>query len=188
MKNPTLEFIIESFFHIKEIGTIFPCSGATGRKMAKHIDPYKSGTIVELGSGTGPVSEQIVNRMNGRHKFFGFEKNRNFYEILRERFNGDGRVKIINDLAENMTRYVGRNVQCVISVLPLANMKASEKKFLLETIRYSLASGGRFVQFQYLPVDRNLVNKYFDIDYIEMSWMNLPPGVIYTGVKRELQK
>lgn len=188
MRNPTLEFIAESFSNLREIGTVFPCSSSTGRKMVKHIEPYTSGTIVELGSGTGHVTEQIAFRTNGRHKVYCIEKNKNFCKILRERFNGNRKIEIVNDSAENIIEHAGRDIQCVISVLPLANFELGKKKELLETIRYSLAPRGRFVQFQYIPCDKALVNKYFDIDLVEYSWANLPPGVIYTGMKRESKK
>jgi phospholipid N-methyltransferase len=178
-KSPKLEFFLQSLTHFREIGTFFPCSRITGRAMASIIDINKPSTIVELGVGTGPVTESILERMNGLQKYVGIEKNKRFYDFLRRKFQ-DPRVRIVHDTAENFPQYVEESPLYIISVLPLAIFKPELKERILETVAENLAPGGTFAQFQYLAKDYKFASSFFrDSRLTFMPW-NIPPGFIYT--------
>ena len=42
------------------IGAVTPSSKMLARAMARYVDPDRNGPVVELGPGTGPVTEALV--------------------------------------------------------------------------------------------------------------------------------
>jgi phosphatidylethanolamine/phosphatidyl-N-methylethanolamine N-methyltransferase len=45
-----------------DIGAVSPSSRVLARAMARYVDPAKQGPVIELGPGTGPVTEALVER------------------------------------------------------------------------------------------------------------------------------
>ncbi|MGA2568455.1 MAG: methyltransferase, partial [Pseudolabrys sp.] len=43
-------------------GAVMPSSKALARTMARYVDPKANGPVIELGPGTGPVTEALVQR------------------------------------------------------------------------------------------------------------------------------
>ena len=41
-------------------GAVMPSSKALARTMARYVDPQATGPVIELGPGTGPVTEALV--------------------------------------------------------------------------------------------------------------------------------
>ena len=60
----TLKFLKESLKNIRQIGSIFPSSRFVVRKMIEPIDFEKKITILELGSGTGVITKQLLEKIN----------------------------------------------------------------------------------------------------------------------------
>src|ERR1043165_6351025 len=44
------------------IGAVTPSSRMLARRMARYVDPKTDGPVIELGPGTGPVTEALVAR------------------------------------------------------------------------------------------------------------------------------
>ncbi len=42
------------------IGAVMPSSKMLARTMARYVDPHSEGPVIELGPGTGPVTEALV--------------------------------------------------------------------------------------------------------------------------------
>ena len=51
--------------------------------------------IIELGSGTGVITKEIINRMSKNSKLICFETNISFYNDLKEKFKDN--ICLIND-------------------------------------------------------------------------------------------
>ena len=43
-------------------GAVMPSSRVLARAMARYVDPKTDGPVIELGPGTGPVTEALVRR------------------------------------------------------------------------------------------------------------------------------
>ncbi len=63
MKN--IKFIKESLKSIKEVGTLLPSSKFVVSKMIESINFERDILILELGSGTGPITSQIFKKNDG---------------------------------------------------------------------------------------------------------------------------
>ncbi len=68
------------------IGAVAPSSKPLARTMARYVDPAKPGPIVELGPGTGPITEALVERGIDEARLVLLEFDPGFCEMLRTRF------------------------------------------------------------------------------------------------------
>lgn len=67
-------------------GAIAPSSPALARAMAGAVDPHRPGPVVELGPGTGPVTEALIERGIDEARLVLIEFDPDFVSLLRERF------------------------------------------------------------------------------------------------------
>src|SRR5690606_33628948 len=68
------------------IGAVTPSGKALARAMARHVDPEATGPVIELGPGTGPVTEALVERGIDPARLVLVEFNPEFCRLLRNRF------------------------------------------------------------------------------------------------------
>ena len=67
-------------------GAVMPSSKALARTMARHVDPHASGPVIELGPGTGPVTEALVKHGVDPARLVLVEFNSDFCRLLRARY------------------------------------------------------------------------------------------------------
>ncbi len=58
------------------------------RTMASYVDPRREGPVVELGPGTGPVTEALIRRGIAASRLILVEFNPDFCRLLTRRFPG----------------------------------------------------------------------------------------------------
>ena len=162
---------------MKETGTILTCSKFVGEKIAQKIPSIENETIIELGAGTGAVTQEILKKMNPAQKLICFEINKKFCKILEK--VPDKRIKVINDSAENISKYLKEKSSIIISTLPLAIMK-KEKNDILKAVKKQLKPGGKFIQFQYSKKDYKILKSFFNEVKVNFILFNVLPGYIYT--------
>src|SRR5579864_8176667 len=67
-------------------GAVMPSSKALARTMARYVDPQSSGPVIELGPGTGPVTEALVQHGVDPARLVLVEFNPSFCRLLRTRY------------------------------------------------------------------------------------------------------
>ena len=60
-----MQFIRTWFEKPIRTGAVMPSGKALARVMARYVDPASTGPVIELGPGTGPVTEALVR---ARHR------------------------------------------------------------------------------------------------------------------------
>src|ERR1043165_8184984 len=68
------------------VGAVTPSSKPLARTMAQYVDPNASGPVIELGPGTGPITEALVEQGVDPARLVLVEFNPAFCELLRRRF------------------------------------------------------------------------------------------------------
>ena len=68
------------------VGAVAPSGKALARVMASYVNPAAPGPIVELGPGTGPVTEALVERGIDPARLTLVEFDPEFCQLLRQRF------------------------------------------------------------------------------------------------------
>jgi len=162
-------------------GALSPSSPALAKAMAAEIDPSVPGPVVEIGPGTGPVTEAILARGIAPQRLVLVEFNREFCALLRKRFPG---VTVIEGdgyaLADTLGDTAGKPLAAVISSLPLMTRPMPVRLRTLVAGLRLLRRGAPFVQFTYAmtaPIPPR--PSRFTITASPRIWMNLPPARVW---------
>ncbi len=67
-------------------GAVMPSSKVLARAMARYVDPNSTGPVIELGPGTGPVTEALVRHGVDPARLVLVEFNPDFCRLLRTRY------------------------------------------------------------------------------------------------------
>jgi phospholipid N-methyltransferase len=171
------------------IGALCPSSTALCREMIAEINIECAETVIELGPGTGVITDEILARLNPRTKFIAIELDEKMYENLRK---NRPHVHVVNDSAENLPEIMKnagvKHLNAVVSGLPWAAFPERLQLAILGGITESLNPGGYFTTFAYLqglmlPAGqrfRKLLKKSFrEVNVSRVIWHNVPPAIVY---------
>ena len=103
--------------------------------MASYVDPRVPGPVIELGPGTGPVTDALVRRGVAQDRLVLVEFNPDFCKLLKRRFP---KATIIQgdayDLRETLSeRSCTEPAAATVSSLPLFTKPMEQRLDLLET-------------------------------------------------------
>src|ERR1700753_3968329 len=87
-------FLSKFFKHGVTIASIWPSSPALSRATIKEIDWDTAKVVVELGAGTGPITDQIIRRLKPHTTFIAIERDKDVAQSLQQRFSGHKNLHI----------------------------------------------------------------------------------------------
>jgi phosphatidylethanolamine/phosphatidyl-N-methylethanolamine N-methyltransferase len=135
------------------MGSVTPSSPFLTKAIAAQAEIDRPGKIVELGPGTGVVTDALVARGVPQERLVLIEYNGEFCTLLRKRFPG---ATVIEGDAYDVDRTLGHpadgSLATVISGLPLFTKPLEMRRSLIDTSFRLLAPGAPFVQFSYALV------------------------------------
>jgi phosphatidylethanolamine/phosphatidyl-N-methylethanolamine N-methyltransferase len=170
------------------IGAVAPSSRALARTMARYVDADAPGPVIELGPGTGPVTEALIDRGIAPERLILVEYDRDFCRLLRARFPS---ATVVQGDAYGLRRVLDGVVHepaaAVVSGLPLVTKPMLTRLRLMSDAFAVMAPAGPFVQFTYavmppIPTGYNGV----EAESSELVWLNLPPARVWV-YRRRLQ-
>jgi phosphatidylethanolamine/phosphatidyl-N-methylethanolamine N-methyltransferase len=164
-------------------GAVSPSGKALAKMMAAPVDPDLPGQILEIGPGTGPVTEALIKRGIDESRLVLLEFNAGFVDLLRQRFplatvlQGDA-YDVLGLTANVLTGPVAG----IVSSLPLLTKPVPRRtKFLNDCL--SLAHpGAPFCQFTYMvapPIPLFAIGDT-DASGSPLVWRNVPPARVWT--------
>jgi phosphatidylethanolamine/phosphatidyl-N-methylethanolamine N-methyltransferase len=163
------------------LGAVTPSSRALARTMAAYIDPEQSGPIIELGPGTGPVTEALVAQGVAPSRLVLVEFDPTFCRLLRARYPA---ATIVQGDAYNLKPLLAgimkQPAAGVVSGLPLFTKPLRMRLRLLFEAFALMSPGSPFVQFTYNavpPLPRRLDR--VSAEASERVWMNIPPARVW---------
>ncbi|REK17987.1 MAG: methyltransferase domain-containing protein [Planctomycetota bacterium] len=141
-------------------GAIAPSGRYLGRALARFVGASDGAQrVLEVGPGTGAVTEQIVRRLGPHDDFDLVELNEAFVRRLEERFASEprfsavaARTRVLHERLESLPAEVPYDV--IVSGLPLNNFAVSEVEQIMQTFARLLRPGGVLSFFQYVAVRR----------------------------------
>ncbi len=68
------------------MGAVLPSGHDRVTAMAAQIDPLEPGPVIELGSGTGAITEALVKSGIDQRRLILIESHQSFYDDLQNRF------------------------------------------------------------------------------------------------------
>jgi phosphatidylethanolamine/phosphatidyl-N-methylethanolamine N-methyltransferase len=162
-------------------GAVTPSGRVLARAMARYVEPELPGPVVELGPGTGPVTEALVDHGVDPARLVLVEFNPIFCQLLRARFPA---ATVIQADAYGLRRVLSNLMRqpaaAMVSGLPLFTKPLRMRVRLLRDALSLLLPGAPFVQFTYAvvpPIPR--VSAGVSAEASERIWMNLPPARVW---------
>jgi phosphatidylethanolamine/phosphatidyl-N-methylethanolamine N-methyltransferase len=163
------------------IGAVTPSGKVLARTMARYIDPAVPGPVIELGPGTGPVTEALVEQGIDPARLVLLEYNPEFCRLLRNRFP---QATVIRGDAYALNRVLGQMLSepaaAVVSGLPLVTKPLKTRVRLIREAFRLMRPGAPFVQFTYAvvpPIPKSLSG--VSTEASERIWMNVPPARVW---------
>ena len=162
-------------------GAVMPSSRVLARAMARYVNPQSIGPVIELGPGTGPVTEALVRHGVDPSRLILVEFNPDFCRLLRKRYPA---ATVVQGDAYRLRRLLGSYLDepaaAVVSGLPLVTKPLRTRLRLISDAMTLLAEDAPFVQFTYAmlpPIPKELSGVRADSS--ELIWMNLPPARVW---------
>ncbi|HEY8580554.1 MAG TPA: methyltransferase domain-containing protein [Beijerinckiaceae bacterium] len=167
-------------------GAVSPSGRFLARAMARHVDVDATGPVIELGPGTGPVTQALLQRGVAPERLILVEYDPAFCKLLERRFPG---VRVVQgdayDLAATLAGVLDRPASAIVSSLPLLNRPEADRLALISDGFSMLAPDGVFVQFTYgmvSPIPRRAAARAlgrFSAQASQPVWLNLPPARVW---------
>src|SRR6202047_1922788 len=171
------------------IGAVAPSSKMLARAMARYVDPDSDGPVVELGPGTGPVTEALVEAGVAPSRLVLVEFNPGFCRILRARYPD---ATLVQGDAYSMRRLLEtlliQPAAAVVSGLPLVTKPIKMRWRLIRDAFDLMVPGAPFVQFTYsvaAPLPKRLGG--FTVEASKRIWMNLPQARVWVYRRTNLR-
>jgi phosphatidylethanolamine/phosphatidyl-N-methylethanolamine N-methyltransferase len=175
-----LRFLRALIAHPKNIGALAPSSRALGRAIARQIDPARTGPVLELGPGTGVLTQAVLERGIAPGRLTLVEFDPQMAEFLAGHFAD---VDVIEGDAFDLGRTLGPKSRepfsAIISGIPLLNFPMARRRLFMEGVCGLLAPGAPLIQFSYgmnapaVPLPGHSVSR------AAMVWSNLPPARVW---------
>jgi phosphatidylethanolamine/phosphatidyl-N-methylethanolamine N-methyltransferase len=176
-----VRFIASWLQNPMKVGAVSPSGRALARAVAAEVDPSIPGPIIELGPGTGPVTEALIARGVAPERLILVEYDPEFCTLLRRRFPGATVIQgDAYSLADTLAGIVKEPLAAIASCLPLMTRPLSVRVRLLNAAIRMLRPGAPFVQFTYAmnaPIPSR--QRRYRITSSPRIWKNLPPARVW---------
>jgi len=163
------------------VGAVMPSGRFLARTMAQYVDVYQDGPVVELGPGTGAITNALIEHGVEQKRLVLVEYNPSFCALLRDRYP---QAKVVQGdaytLRDTLRNVLGAPATAVVSGLPLVTKPMMTRIKLIRDAFAALAPGAPFVQFTYAvvpPIPKSLPG--VSTEASDRIWMNLPPARVW---------
>jgi len=162
-------------------GAVTPSGRVLARAMARYVEPELPGPVIELGPGTGPVTEALVAQGVDPARLVLVEFNPTFCQLLRARFPAATVIQAdAYGLRRALPNLLRQPAAAMVSGLPMFTKPVRTRVRLLREALALLVPGAPFVQFTYAvvpPIPRSFAGVTAEAS--ERIWMNLPPARVW---------
>ena len=165
----------------KSMGSIIPSSKYLARAVAEEVAWRPGQHIVELGGGTGAITQGLIDRGIPREKLLVVELETALYEHLRRRLPGamviQGDATKLDEILES---HGVKEVGTVISGLPMVGMPFEFQRAVIDQAFAVQSPGGFVLQYSYSPV-APVPERRLGIDARIVRWvpLNVPPAFVW---------
>jgi phosphatidylethanolamine/phosphatidyl-N-methylethanolamine N-methyltransferase len=144
------------------------------------VDPSRPGPVLELGPGTGVVTEALVERGVAEDRLVAIEYDPDFAKMVGERFP---RARVMQGdafrFAELLDGTVTEPYAAIVSGLPLLNFPVETRRTLIEAALARLAPGAPYIQFSYGTKPSIPATNRYTVKRAALVWKNLPPARVW---------
>jgi phosphatidylethanolamine/phosphatidyl-N-methylethanolamine N-methyltransferase len=154
-----------------DIAAVLPSGRAVGDACARHVDLRRPGWVVELGAGTGSLTQRLIDNGCPTERIVAIEREAELVDCLRRGLPG---LRVIagdvTELAQILREAGIDRVAAVLSSLPIKWFPLAAQRAVLEPCFARMGDDGRFLQItnafasplpagrlglEHIPADRN---------------------------------
>lgn len=177
--------------NIKEDGLIVSSSGFLVNSMVGKVDFSRPLRILEIGSGKGAFTREIIRRMSVNSELDVCEIKADYNHWIEQMIadSPEKQVRLHNCCVTELLTEPD-NYDVILSSLPLKNFAGmnDNNAFLnrvIEALRFGLKEGGIYLQYQYFRSNKSDIESIFgkSMDDIEFVPLNILPAFVYSMTK-----
>ncbi|SHG63203.1 class I SAM-dependent methyltransferase [Streptoalloteichus hindustanus] len=189
VRRETLAYLTAVARSPRTMGSVAPSSPALGRQLATVVPSVGAPVVVELGAGTGAVTQAIVDRIPRGGTSVALDVDPAMVSYLQVRFPT---VDVVRADAAALDEVLSARgipaVNAVVSGLPWAVFTPEQQSTILAKVTSALAPDGVFTTFAYLHAlplaparsfRRALRAAFDEVLITRVVWNNLPPAFTY---------
>ncbi|MBN9599353.1 MAG: methyltransferase domain-containing protein [Afipia sp.] len=162
------------------MGAVMPSGKILARTIAQYVDLESKGPVVELGPGTGAITDALIAHGVDQSRLVLVEYDPGFCALLRERYPQANVIQGDAYHLDTTLAVLKDSVAAVVSGLPLVTKPMLTRLKLLRDSFLRLSPGAPFIQFTYSvapPIPKSLPGVKTQAS--ERIWMNLPPARVW---------
>ncbi|WP_222400551.1 class I SAM-dependent methyltransferase [Rhizobium leguminosarum] len=171
-----------------QVASVTPSGRALSSLMTSGISA-DTGTVIELGPGTGVFTEAVLKRGVAESNLILVEYNQRFASELSLRFPAARTIQMDATQLRKVTLLPSAPVGAVLSGLPLLSIPTRKVIATLEGAFSHLRQDGAFYQFTYgprCPIPRPLLDRLgLKATYVGRTFANVPPAFVYRVSRRK---
>lgn len=160
----------------KGVSAPTPSSPQLAKAIAEQVNIARPGYVLELGPGTGVVTQALLDRGVSGQRLVAIEQEPSFSRLMAERFP---MIRLHQGNALEFEKFLpsGAPIAAIVSGLPLLNFPVPIR---LSLLRRALAcqDEGIFIQLSYSWRPPILVGKSVSISR-QIVWRNFPPAHVW---------
>jgi phosphatidylethanolamine/phosphatidyl-N-methylethanolamine N-methyltransferase len=162
------------------MGAVMPSSKVLARTVARYVDPHSDGPVIELGPGTGAITDALIAHGVAEKRLVLVEFDPGFCALLRERYP---QASVIQGDAYNLDQTLSEMKEpaaAMVSGLPLVTKPMLVRLKLMRDAFLKMEAGAPFIQFTSSvapPIPNSLPG--IQTQASARVWMNLPPARVW---------
>jgi phosphatidylethanolamine/phosphatidyl-N-methylethanolamine N-methyltransferase len=185
MRSDLQTFLSAAIRRPGTVGAVAPSSVGLADLLATVIPTSGRPTVVELGPGTGAVTEAVQRRLPPAGRHVAVEIDPTMVEYLRA---AHPEVDVVRGDAADLAPLGVTGADAVVSGLPWSLFPVDRQRAILQQVVGVLAPGGAFTTFAYRHTGamagartfHRLLDGMFDEVIVSHTvWLNVPPARIY---------
>ncbi|WGS45513.1 methyltransferase domain-containing protein [Burkholderia sp. JSH-S8] len=183
-RTPTL-FLREWLGRPATVGALCPSSPQLASRLANAV-PAGDGLVIELGGGTGAVTQALLDQGVARERLVVIERSPAFVRHLQVRFPG---VAIVEGDATRLATLLppDARIDAIVSCLPLRSLPQRDVTTIVDQCHQLLSGHGVMIQFTYdlRPPGRHAIGHAGLVTSgTSVVWANIPPARIVVACRR----
>ena len=172
----------------KSMGSVLPSSRVLARAIAKEVAWQPGQYVVELGGGTGAITQGLIEHGIPRDRIIVIELDGSLYSYLKDRLTG---CTVIQGDATRLDEILARQgvgeVGTVLSGLPMVGMPEAFQRAIVEQSFKVMKPGSFMLQYSYSPIAPVPAAKLGITAKIAryVLW-NFPPAAVWRYTKKSI--
>jgi phospholipid N-methyltransferase len=184
--NGHLIFAQQFFKHPRQIGSIIPSSSFLERRVIAAADLSTADVVVELGPGTGGMTQAMLQALPEHARLLSIEINPVFHEQVSQ-IRDDRLITHLGSAADIRAIAASYGLglpNAIVSGIPFSTMSEALGSQILAEVASALADTGCFVAYQFNPRVAALGKPLLGTPEVTTELLNIPPMRVFRWAKQ----